>query len=88
MKIKLLAAAAVAALSLGASAVQAAPMTQLDDSVTSADATNIEAAGFKLHIYGGFGYPYYYRPYYYNYYNSCLYGRLVWNGWNYVCVYY
>ncbi len=77
MKTKLFAAVAVAALSLGVSAVQAAPM--LNDTVTPAEATNIEPAGFKIH-FGLYGYGY---PYYYNY---CPY--TVWNGWKYVCAYY
>jgi hypothetical protein len=55
MKTKLLVAAAVAALSLGAGVAQAD---------TKADAAITEA---KVSFYFGFyGQPYYYQPYYYN----------------------
>jgi hypothetical protein len=55
MKTKLLIAAAVAALSLGAGVAQAD---------TKADAVITEA---KVSFYFGFyGQPYYYQPYYYN----------------------
>ncbi len=90
MKTTLLAAVAVAALSLGVSAVRAAPLTQLNDTATSAEATNIEPAGVKFHFgfYGGYpygGYPYGsygYNPYpVYPIYPTCHY-----NAWGYkVC---
>ena len=76
MKTKLLLAAAIAALSLGAGVAQAD---------TKADAGITEA---KTSFYFGFyGSPYYYRPYYYQpyYYGpNCFY-----NSWGqYVCKYY
>ena len=75
MKTKLLLAAAVAAISLGAGVAQA----------NTADAGITET---KTSFYFGFyGNPYYYRPYYYQpyYYGpSCFY-----NSWGqYVCKYY
>jgi len=76
MKIKLLAAAAVAALSLGAGVAQAD---------TKADAAITEAkVSFHFGFYGNPYYkPYYYKPYYY-YGPKCFYNYYG----QYVCKYY
>jgi hypothetical protein len=67
MKMKLLLAAAISALSLGATGVQAAPVPALNDIATQSGAA-VEQATFKFYYYGYYGYyyPYYhYKPYYY-----------------------
>jgi len=67
MKTKLLLAAAIAALSLGAAGAQAAPVPALNDIATQGDAA-VEQATFKFYYYGYYGYYYpyyYYKPYYY-----------------------
>jgi hypothetical protein len=63
MKTKLLLAAAISALSLGAATAQAAPMPAFNDIATQSDAA-VEQATFKFY-YGYYGYPYYYNYYYY-----------------------
>jgi hypothetical protein len=73
MKTKLLAVAAVAALSLGSASVQAAPMTAIDSSVTQSTDSAITPVG-KFHIHFGYSYPYYVYPYAYGYpYGICYY---------------
>ena len=80
MKMKLLLAAAISALSLGATSVQAAPILAQNDVATQGDAA-IEQAKFKFY-YGYYYYPYYnyyyYKPYYYPYY--CPYWKKL-KGW-------
>ncbi len=76
MKIKLLAAAAVAALSLGAGVAQAD--TKADAGITEAKVS------FHFGFYGNPYYkPYYYQPYYY-YGPKCFYNYYG----QYVCKYY
>ena len=62
MKMKLLLAAAISALSLGATGAQAAPVPALNDIATQGDAA-VEQAKFYGYYY--YGYPYYYNYYYY-----------------------
>jgi hypothetical protein len=82
MKMKLLLAAAISALSLGATGAQAAPVPALNDIATQGDAA-VEQATFKFYYYGYYGYPYYYyyKPYYpYYYYPYCPYWKKL-KGW-------
>lgn len=77
MKTKLLLAAAVAAISLGAGVAQAD---------TTAGAAITEA---KTSFYFSFGNPYYYRPYYYQPYQYQPYQNCFYNYYGqYVCKYY
>jgi hypothetical protein len=73
MKTTLLAAAAVAALSLGSAVSQAAPMTTIDSSITqSQDSAIVPAGKFHFH-FGVYGHPYgYVYPYAYPY-SICYY---------------
>jgi hypothetical protein len=73
MKTKLLLAAAISALSLGAAGAQAAPVLAQTD-IATAD-TAIEQVHHKFY----YGY-YYYYPYYYNYYYYCPYWKKL-KGW-------
>lgn len=67
MKTKLLIAAAVAALSLGATGAQAAPALTMTDVVTQSTDSAVTQVHHRRHYYG-----YYYNYYYpYNYYRSC-----------------
>ncbi len=83
MKTKLLLAAAVAALSLGAAGAQAAPASLATDIVTTDTGSAIEQAKVKFYFgYYGYYYPYYYyKPYYYYPY-YCPYWKKV-QGWCY-----
>ena len=63
MKSKLFLAAAIAAISLGASAAQAQPANF--GSVALAP-SGIAAEEAKVKFHFGFGYPYYHQPYYYS----------------------
>ena len=67
MKMKLLLAAAISALSLGATGVQAAPILAQNDVATQGEVA-IEQATY----YGYYYYPYY-KPYYYYYYKPYYY---------------
>jgi hypothetical protein len=77
MKTKLLLAAAISALSLGATGVQAAPASApaLND-IAQSTGIAVEQA---RHFYYGY---YYYYPYYYNYYYYCPYWKRI-RGWCY-----
>jgi hypothetical protein len=63
MKTKLLLAAAIAAISLGAGAAQAQPGNAGSVDLAPSGIA-VEEAKVSLHL--GFGYPYYYKPYYYS----------------------
>lgn len=76
MKTKLLLAAAISALSLGATGAQAAPALALNDIATQSADSAIEQAHHRYY----YGY-YYYYPYYYNYY-YCPYWKKI-RGWCY-----
>jgi hypothetical protein len=62
MQSKLLLAAAIAAISLGAGAAQAQPGNA--GNVTLAPSGIAVEEAVSIHL--GFGYPYYYKPYYYS----------------------
>jgi hypothetical protein len=64
MKTNLLIAAAVAALSLGATGAQAAPALAMNDVVTQSTDSAVTQVHHRRHYYRY----YYYRPYYYRYY--------------------
>lgn len=79
MKTKLLLAAAISALSLGATSAMAAPAPAVSDIATQGDVAVEQAKHF---YFGYYGYPYYnyyyYKPYYYPYY--CPYWKKM-KGW-------
>jgi hypothetical protein len=66
MKTKLLFAAAVSALSLGAAGAQAAPSLALNGVTPPSDGVAVEQATYYGYYYKPYYYPYY-RPYYYYY---------------------
>jgi hypothetical protein len=76
MKTKLLLAAAISALSLGATSAMAAPAPAVTDIATQGDAA-VEQAKHKFY-YGYYYYPYYYYNYYPYYY--CPYWKKL-KGW-------
>jgi hypothetical protein len=83
MKTKLLIAAAVAALSIGASSAQALPASlELNETATQGVASSVEQAGVRFH-FGFYGYPYYYNYYGYGY--SCYRWSHYWGRYIYVC---
>jgi hypothetical protein len=63
MKTKLLLAAAISALSLGATSAMAAPAPAVTDIATQGDMAVEQAKHFYYGYY--YYYPYYYKPYYY-----------------------
>jgi hypothetical protein len=67
MKTKLLLAAAVSALTLGAAGAQAAPVLAQNDIATQGTDSAIEQVHHRYY----YGYYYNYYPYYYNYYRYC-----------------
>jgi hypothetical protein len=73
MKTKLLFAAAISALSLGAAGAQAAPSLALNGVTPQNDGIAVEKATYYGYYYRPYYYPYYrpyyfYRPYYKPYY--------------------
>lgn len=79
MKIKLLLAAAISALSLGAAGAQAAPILAQNDVATQGDVA-VEQATFKFYYYPYYYPYYYYKPYYYYYPYYCPYWKKL-KGW-------